>query len=266
MASEPLRETTIDQLRVGIYADNETLGRAAAELAAATIDRAIADRGVANVVLATGNSQISFLRALRGLPGIRWPAINVFHMDEYLDLPPGHQAGFPLFLRKHLLDHVPFGEFFPVPGHPSNVEDACRGYELLLRAHPADLCCMGIGENGHLAFNDPPGDSRGRTEAADFDDPRWVKVVVLDERSRRQQVGEGHFASLDEVPLRALTLTIPALRSAQQILCIVPERRKAEAVQAALRGPISPACPASILRQTPRAHLLLDTESSMLSF
>jgi glucosamine-6-phosphate deaminase len=254
MTVQPLREMIYDQLAVSVYADNQTLGQAAAEVAAATIRLAIAEKGVANVILATGNSQLSTLHALRGMPGIHWPAVNVFHMDEYLDLPPGHPASFPLFLRQHILDHVALGAFYPVPGRPANVEAACRGYELLLRAHPADLCCLGIGENGHIAFNDPP--------VADFDDRVWVKVVPLDEASRRQQVGEGHFTSLATVPTHALTLTVPALRAAKKMLCIVPEKRKASAVRNTLLGPISTACPASILRQTPHCHLFLDRDAA----
>jgi glucosamine-6-phosphate deaminase len=254
MSIQPIRELHYEQLPVSIFADNETLGQAAAEAAAAVIHQAIAERGIANIVVATGNSQLTTLHALRETPGIQWPAVNVFHMDEYLNLPPGHPASFPLFLRRHLLDHVPVGAFFPVPGHARDVEAACRGYELLLRAHPADLCCLGIGENGHIAFNDPP--------VADFDDPVWVKVVALDEASRRQQAGEGHFPALADVPTHALTLTIPALCAARHMLCIVPERRKAEAVRKALLGPISTACPASILRQTPHCRLLLERESA----
>lgn len=254
MEVQPIRTSVYDQLRVSIYADNESLGLAAAQEAAAIITQAVTERGVANLILATGNSQLTFLHALRRLSDIPWPAVNVFHMDEYLHLKPGHVASFPLFLRRHLLDHVPVGYFFPVPGRTEDIEAACRGYELLLRAHPADLCCLGIGENGHLAFNDPP--------VADFDDPVWVKVVALEEASRRQQVGEGHFSSLNEVPTHAITLTIPALRSARRMLCIVPERRKAVAVHQALLGPISPACPASILRRTPYAHLYLDRDAA----
>ncbi|PKO21941.1 MAG: glucosamine-6-phosphate deaminase [Chloroflexi bacterium HGW-Chloroflexi-1] len=254
MTINPVRETFYDQLAVKVYPDNETMGQAAAEAAAAIIRLAIAERGVANIILATGNSQLTFLHALRELPDILWPAVNVFHMDEYLNLPPGHPAGFSLFLRRHLLDHVPVGAFFPVPGHVADVEAACRGYELLLRAHPADLCCLGIGENGHIAFNEPA--------VADFDDPVWVKVIKLDEVSRRQQVGEGHFATLDETPTQALTLTVPALRAAKRMLCIVPERRKAAAVRKTLLGPISATCPASILRRTPQAGLFLDRESA----
>jgi glucosamine-6-phosphate deaminase len=154
-----------------------------------------------------------------------WEAVNVFHMDEYVDLPPGHPASFPAFLQRHLLDHVQVKAFFPVPGGAAGpsagsgqaAAAACRQYETLLRDHPADLCALGIGENGHLAFNDPP--------YADFDDPLWVKVVELDQRSRRQQVGEGHFGGLDEVPTHAITVTIPALLSARRVLAIVPEAR-----------------------------------------
>lgn len=254
MTVSPVREIVYDQLTVGVYPDNATLGRAAAEAAATIIGRAIAERSVANLILATGNSQLTFLHSLRALPGIRWTAVNVFHMDEYLNLSPDHPSSFSRFLRRHLLDSVPVGAFYSVPGRANDVEAACRAYELLLRAHPADLCCLGIGENGHLAFNDPP--------VADFHDPVWVKVVSLEEASRRQQVGEGHFVSLDEVPTHAITLTIPALRAASKMLCIVPERRKAEAVCRTLVGPISTACPASILRQTSHARLFLDRESA----
>lgn len=256
METTLLKATSYDQLTANIYYDNETMGQAAAEAAAACIDEAVTRRGIANIILATGNSQLSFFRALRKNSDIPWPAVNIFHMDEYLDLTPGHPAGFASFLHQHLLKHVGAGAFFPVPGHPGDVEVAGRGYELLLRAHPTDLCCLGIGENGHIAFNEP--------SAADFDDPMWVKRILLSETSRRQQVGEGHYASLDEVPTHALTLTIPALRSAKEILCIVPEKRKAEAVRAMLLGPISVTCPASILRQTPHACLFLDREAAEL--
>lgn len=250
----PLHTTYYDDLRVSIYASNAEMGAAAAAEAADIIAGAIAARGHANIILATGNSQLTFLHALRELPGIAWQKVHVFHMDEYVGIDPAHPASFPRFLRDHILDAVKPAAFYPVPGQAADVEAACREYEALLKAHPADLCAMGIGENGHIAFNDPP--------FADFDDPVWVKVVRLDERSRRQQVGEGHFKSLDEVPTHAITLTIPALLAAQRILCIVPEARKAEAVAAALLGPITEDCPASILRRAAHAHLLLDPDSA----
>ncbi len=256
MTHSPIHETTVDQLPVRVYPSNEAMGQAAAASAAAVIQQAIAQRGAANVILATGNSQLTFLRSLREMEDIEWRHVRVFHMDEYVGLDPRHPASFPLFLRRHFLDYVDVGAFFPVAAPAEDTEAACRAYESLLRHHPADLCACGIGENGHLAFNDPP--------YADFDDPLWVKVVRLDERSRRQQVGEGHFASLDEVPTHAVTLTIPALLAAGTMLCIVPEARKAEAVQAALRGPVTEDCPASILRTQGHARLYLDPDSGKL--
>ncbi len=193
---------------------------------------------------------------MRGLPDVPWEQVNVFHMDEYVNLPVGHSASFPAFLQRHLLDHVHVKQFFPVPGVSADAEAACREYEALLRAYPADLTVMGIGENGHLAFNDPP--------YADFDDPLWVKTVKLDERSRRQQVGEGHFGGLDEVPTHAITVTIPALLAAGRVLVLVPEARKAEAVKASLLGPVTEDCPGSILRGQAHAGLYLDPDSASL--
>lgn len=254
----PILETTVGQLPVSIFATNAQMGQAAAIEAAAIIGQAIAERGFANIILATGNSQLTFLRALRSRRDVNWPRVHVFHMDEYVGLDPGHPASFPNFLQRELLDHVDAGAFFPVPAPVQGTEAACQEYEDLLRAHPADLCAMGIGENGHIAFNDPP--------FADFDDPRWAKVVRLDDASRRQQVGEGHFASLEEVPTHAVTLTIPALLSARRVLCIVPEARKAAAVQRSLRGPLTEDCPASILPTQAHVHLLLDVDSAVLAF
>ena len=254
MTTQPLHATQIDQLPVSVYATNEALGAAAAAEAAEIIRAAVAARGVANIIIATGNSQLTFLAALRALPGVPWAAVNVFHMDEYVNLPPGHAASFPAFLRRHLLDYVQVKEFFPVPGAGTDPAAACREYEAQLRSHPADLCALGIGENGHLAFNDPP--------FAFFQDPVWVKVIQLDERSRLQQVGEGHFRDLDEVPTHAITVTIPGLLSAKRVLAIVPEARKADAVTQSLTGPITEDCPGSILRRTPQAHLFLDSESA----
>ena len=246
-------ETQWDDLKTSIYATNEDLGVAAADEATSIIQDAISERGEANIIVATGNSQLTFLQALRLRP-IGWSHVNVFHMDEYLGLDPRHPASFPQFLKRHLLDYVAPKAFFPVLSHARFPEDVCQEYASQLRAHPADLCALGIGENGHLAFNDPP--------FADFDDPCWVKVVKLAEASRRQQVGEGHFHSLDEVPAHAVTLTIPALLSARRVLAIVPEARKAGAVYQSLRGPIGEDCPGSILRRTPHAHLFLDRESA----
>ncbi|MCK4452237.1 MAG: 6-phosphogluconolactonase, partial [Anaerolineae bacterium] len=186
--------------------------------------------------------------------GIDWPKVNVFHLDEYVGINADHPARFPRFLHRHIIDHVNPKAFYPIPGQAEDLEKACQEYERLLRAHPADLCAVGIGENGHLAFNDP--------STANFDDPAWVKVVQLEETSRRQQVGEGHFNTIDDVPERAITLTIPALLGAKKVLAIVPEKRKAETVFRTLNDPISSACPATILRMTPHAHLFLDSDSA----
>lgn len=254
LSSKPLYEAKVDALRVGIFPTNEELGAAAATEAAEVIQRAVRERGVANIILATGNSQLTFLQALRGDKTIAWQNVNVFHMDEYIGIAPNHPASFPLFLRKHLLSFVSVKAFYPVSGQSSNVEATCAEYARLLHEHPADLCACGYGENGHLAFNDPP--------FANFDDPVWVKVVKLAEASRRQQVGEGHFAKLQDVPTHAITLTIPALLAARRVLCIVPEARKADAVYRALRGPIGEDCPGSILRQASHAHLFLDKDSA----
>jgi glucosamine-6-phosphate deaminase len=230
------------------------MGAAAAAVAQATLQRAIAERGEANLILATGNSQLSFLHALRDLPGISWEKIRVFHMDEYLGIEPTHPASFPLFLHEHILDQVKPGKFYPVPGQPEDVEAACAEYAALLHQYPADLVALGFGENGHLAFNDPP--------YAKFDDPQLVKVVALDETSRRQQVGEGHFPTLDSVPTHAITLTIPALLSAKRVLAIVPETRKVKAVRACLYEPVSEDRPGSILRTVDHATLYLDPDSA----
>ena len=242
------------------------LGRLLLPMQLLFLQKTLSERGHANVILATGNSQLSFLETLRAIPNIDWSKVNIFHMDEYIDLEPNHPASFPVFLRRHFIDHLHpvAGAFFPVPGQrteagirPEDVQ-GCKEYEKLLRDYPADLCALGIGENGHLAFNDPP--------YADFNDPVWVKVVKLDEVSRRQQAGEGHFPDLESVPTHAITLTIPALLAARKVLAIVPEGRKASAVQRAIQGPIDPNCPASILRQTAYAHLYLDRDSAALAF
>ncbi|MBT9139427.1 MAG: Glucosamine-6-phosphate deaminase 1 [Syntrophomonadaceae bacterium] len=184
-------------------------------------------------------------------------------MDEYLDIDPKHPASFRLFLKRYFLDNlVPQAKkFYPVPGESDGdplATKSCQAYEALLRNNPIDLCVMGLGENGHIAFNDPP--------YADFNDRVWVKVVKLDEISRRQQVGEGHFPNLNAVPTDAVTVTIPALLAARKVLVIVPEARKSRAVERSLCGPITPDCPGSILRTIPHAHLFLDNDSAALAF
>lgn len=251
---EPIKQMQYDLLPVSVYSSNEEAGLAAALDARTIIGRAIAEKGEANVILATGNSQLAFLRSLRELDGIDWSAVRAFHMDEYLDLAPGHPASFPAFLHQHFVDHVELREFYPIAGDAKDAQRICNEYTALLKQYTADLVALGWGENGHLAFNDPP--------YALFDDPQWVKVVELAEISRQQQVGEGHFASLEETPTHAITLTIPALLAAKSILCIVPEQRKATAVHACLTEPISEVRPGSILRRVDHAYLYLDLNSA----
>jgi glucosamine-6-phosphate deaminase len=250
-----IRETKIDDLSISVYQTNQNMGAAAADAAAAIIRKAVLNKGYANIIIATGNSQLTFLQALSEKEGIDWAKVNVFHMDEYVGIGADHPASFPRFLRKHIIDKVKPKNFYPITGQAANPEETRSAYEKLLRENPADLCALGIGENGHLAFNDPP-DVR-------FDDPQWVRVVRLAESCKRQQVGEGHFKSIDEVPNEAITLTVPALLAAKQVLAIVPEARKAEIVYKTLTGPISPLCPASILRRAAHAHLYLDAESGV---
>lgn len=248
------RKFTVDQLPVEIHDSARHMGVAAAEYAAEILKQAITERGAARAILATGNSQLPFLEALRDIDGIDWSRVTVFHMDEYLGIDPDNPASFPLFLHQHFFKYVTVGTFHPVPGQPEDVQAACDDYASLLREAPIDLVAMGFGENGHLAFNDPP--------YADFDDPYWVKVVKLDPVSRQQQVGEGHFPDLAAVPEEAITLTIPALLSPAHILCMVPEARKANAVLACLQQPVSDQRPGSILRTVSHARLYLDPESA----
>jgi glucosamine-6-phosphate deaminase len=236
--------------------DVDEMARDAAVEAADAIRGAIADRGEANVMLATGNSQLAFLVELIQLPDIAWDRVRAFHMDEYVGVAASHSASFRRYMRERVAAHLPIMEFHYIEGDAPDPGAEAARYAALLREYPLDLTCAGIGENGHLAFNDPP--------VADFDDPLAVKVVALDEASRRQQVGEGHFATIADVPTHAITVTIPALLLAERVLVIVPEARKAQAVRDALYGPISTACPASILRRQENAMLFLDLESSTL--
>jgi glucosamine-6-phosphate deaminase len=255
-APDPQKRWLVDQLPVELYVSNEALGQAAASKAQHIINEAINRKGFANLILATGNSQLTFLKALRSLEGIDWQKVRIFHMDEYIGINPSHPASFPLFLENHFLQFTKPGHFHPIPSEHLDVNNACHAYEALIRQHPADLVAMGWGENGHIAFNDPPD--------AHFDDPNWVKVVDLAEESRLQQVGEGHFTSLNEVPKQAITLTIPALLAPVHILCIVPEARKASAVKVCLSEPVEESRPGSILRTISHATLLLDKDSASL--
>jgi glucosamine-6-phosphate deaminase len=230
------------------------MGLAAAAHTADILIRAVAEKGSARVIIATGNSQLAFIRALATFDQIRWKSITVFHMDEYVGLPKDHPASFREWIRVRVEKVFQPLTVHYLNGDAGNTKTECRRYSELLQEAPLDLVCMGIGENGHIAFNDPP--------VADFQDPELVKVVELDYACRRQQVGEGHFPSMDAVPTHALSLTIPALLSPAHIQVVVPEARKAEAVRQTVHGPISTACPASILRTVSKGRLFLDPDSA----
>lgn len=244
-----------DQIAVTIYETSEELGRAAARELGAILARAIDARGDAAIVLATGNSQLPFFQALRDRPEIRWDRITVLHMDEYLGMDERHPASFRRYLRERVVDVFHPRAFHGIAGDAPDPEAEAERYAALLLAHDPVATVLGIGENGHIAFNDPP---------ADFTTERLVHVVELDQACRSQQVGEGHFATLDDVPRRALSLTVPALLRPPHVLAIVPERRKAGAVRAALEGPLTPDCPASILRTRPQVRMFLDRDSASL--
>ena len=245
-----------DALSVRVHSGQAGLAADAAQLAQQYLQEALERQKSVFAILATGNSQLQFLDALVALGGVDWSRVTLFHMDEYLGIDANHPASFRNYMRERVEARLKPKHFHYLEGDALLPMSECERYSKLLAAQPIDLCCLGIGENGHLAFNDPP--------VADFNDPHMVKLVKLDDACRLQQVGEGHFPNLDSVPQYAFTLTIPTLCSARRMLCIVPEQRKAQAVKDALQGPITTACPASFLRQQSHCTLLLDGESSSL--
>ncbi len=256
---EPITEFTVDKLQVIVYHDRPALGRGASRDVGRTIAARQQAAGGVNVVFAAAPSQNEFLAGLVANREIDWSRLNAFHMDEYLGLDADHPASFRRYLGEHLFGLVGLQPeaLHLIPGERvSRPLRTCLEYEDILRDRATDIVCAGIGENGHLAFNDPP--------IADFLDPVLVKVARLDPQCREQQVHDGAFASLDEVPTHAYTLTIPALLSAPVVSVVVPGARKAEAVFATLKGPISESCPASALRRHVGARLYLDRDSARL--
>jgi glucosamine-6-phosphate deaminase len=251
----PVESNTFDRMAVHIFESNEKLGQRASDDLAVLLSQIIDEQGRAAIILATGNSQLTFFSALRAQKGILWDKVNVFHMDEYLGMSDRHPASFARFIREKLVDFVQPAGFYPIRGDSSDVRSELKRYTNLLREFCPDVCVLGIGENDHLAFNDPP---------ADFQTKEVIHVVNLDHKCRMQQVGEGHFLTLGDVPKRAITLTVPALLAVKHVLAVVPEARKAAAVKAALKGPVTPDCPASILRTQSHVTMYLDRESASL--
>ena len=250
------RELTVGSLNVVVSSDGEALSGLAAELFARTVESALSEKNHAAAILATGQSQIRFYEKLIARSDVDWERLTLFHMDEYLGLPGDHPSSFRHYLRERVESQVPCREFHYLVGDAAEPATECDRYAALLQAQPIDVCVLGVGNNGHLAFNDPP--------VARFDDPFPVKIVKLDEVCRQQQVNQGHFPGIDAMPAYALTLSIPTLCSARRLLCLAPGEHKAEIVQTMLTGPISPECPASILRQMPQATLLLEEASARL--
>lgn len=237
-----------------IYEDKPSLGKAAAQQAAAAIRRAITERGVARVVAASAASQFNFLEALVVEPGIDWTKIELFHLDEYLGLPMTHPASFCKFLQDYLISKTGITRLHLLNGEDDPISVVTRANEAISSA-PIDVSFVGIGENGHLAFNDPP---------ADFNTEAPYILVKLDDACRQQQVGEGWFPDLSRVPTHAISMSIQQLLKAKEILAVVPDARKAAAIAACFNGPVTPYAPASILRTHANAVVYLDRNSAAL--
>ena len=236
------------------FASRAAMGAAAAQDVAARMLELLAERDAINLLFAAAPSQNEFLSALAADPRLDWSRVNAFHLDEYIGLAADAPQGFGNFLRERMFGRVPFRSVHYINGAAEDPEAECRRYAQLLAAFPLDIVCMGIGENGHVAFNDPP--------VADFGDPVRVKIVALDPVCRQQQVNDGCFARLEQVPTHAFTLTVPALAAAAYHYCIVPAATKADAVYRTVCGPISTDCPATMLRRCADAVLYLDADSA----
>lgn len=244
----------VQSAKIEIYPTREQLGAAAAQAASDALRQADTRDTPMGVIFATGASQFDTLGALVSMPEIPWAKIIGFHMDEYVGLSPDHPASFRNYLRRRLTSLVNMREFHEVDGTAGDPQRVCEQYAEKLRAAAPQVCLLGIGENGHLAFNDPG--------VADFHDPLDVKVVRLDDACRQQQTAEGWFSSASEVPEEAITITIPALLRVPKLIVSVPGKRKAQIVRRTLEEPISTACPATILRTHPDVTIFLDRESS----
>ncbi len=243
-------------LTVEIFPNGQLASHAAANAAASCLREILAQRGGARIMVGTGNSQLEMIRTLVRLPGIDWAKVEAFHLDEYVGLPATHPASFRRWIRQQFAEPARPRATHYLEGDTADLAGMMQAYSRRLLAEPIDLAFVGIGENGHIAFNDPP--------VADFNDPHVVKRVALDEACRRQQVGEGHFPNLESVPQEAISVTCSGLFRAARWICCVPDRRKARAVQGSLEGPLSTACPGSLVRTHPAAALYLDADSASL--
>ena len=244
-------------MNIVVGRDKLDMARRAADAAAGKIREAIAARGAARIIVATGASQFEFLAALVAEPGIDWSKVTGFHLDEYLGLPVTHKASFRGYMRERLVSKTPqpMKAFNEVNGEAADQDAEISRLEALIRVAPIDVACVGIGENGHLAFNDPP---------ADIDTNRAYKVVPLDDKCRMQQVGEGWFATKDDVPTHAFSMSMKQILWSKAIVCTCPDARKAEAVKGAVEGPVTNRLPSSILQMHPDCGMFLDPGSAAL--
>lgn len=250
-----LREFTKDKLNVKIMSDRDSMGAVAAADAAKTLRTLLAEKDEVNVIFAAAPSQNETLAHLIAEEGIDWTRVNAFHMDEYVGLDSDAPQGFGNFLYEHIFKHLPFKSINYLAPDPADPEASCEKYSALLAEYPVDVVMMGIGENGHIAFNDPP--------VADFNDEKLVKIVALDPICRQQQVNDGCFASLDLVPTHALTLTVPALTRAKALFCTVPAPTKADAVYAVVNNEkCDETCPATVMRLHDCATMYLEPDSA----
>ena len=249
------KKNPLYQLQVFRYETREELGKCAAEQAAEVIRKLLVQKEYVRIIFGAAPSQNEFLAALAA-SDVDFSRIVAFHMDEYVGISPNNPASFVTYLRNHIFDLVPFAQVYYLNGAAPDIEAECARYSALLREAPIDVVCMGIGENGHIAFNDPG--------EADFDDPCLVKRVKLDDVCRMQQVHDGCFPDLDAVPKYAMTLTVPMLRSASHHFCMVPSALKAKAVYRTLHEKIDPACPATIIRLCKDMRLYMDKYSAQI--
>lgn len=238
-----------------VFQDKVSLGRAAADQAATAIRRAIAERGRARIIAATGASQLEFLDALTKADGIDWGKVEGFHLDEYIGLPITHPASFRKYLRERFVSKIGIAKFHFIEGDAADPSAVAREVGQQIASASIDVAFLGIGENGHIAFNDPP---------ADFTTEDPYLIVNLDEACRRQQVGEGWFADISQVPTRAISMSPRQILKAKELIVIVPDKRKAEAVKACFEGEIGPMAPSSILRRHSNATAYLDADSTSL--
>ena len=252
MTTKPLQTQTVDRLKVRVYADRRAMGAAAGADVAATMRRLLSSKANVRMIFAAAPSQNETLATLVAADGIDWSRVTAFHMDEYIGLPEEAPQRFGRYLRDHLFDRVKPGRVHLINSSGS-IDEECRRYGDLLSEAPIDIVCLGIGENGHIAFNDPP--------VADFNDPLVIKPVALDDACRQQQVNDGCFPSFAAVPTHAVTLTIPTLMSGTHLFCSVPGSTKRQAVKRTLDGPISTDCPSTILRRHADCTLYADRDS-----